>query len=349
MIWPALEGGIDMAVTRAPEGLNEEAQYDYFIDLASKASAPIEALQRRDDGTEHLLTYQPGAKQASREIQIGEDAKVDSAGNVVFSELQQAALAERSAIPVSGTPTGVTESFYDASRGVQRVASPGKVFELYEGGGVREVDAKPLQEPTKASSLFAQPTEAGKPTSGFVQENLGLAAAEGKTIKRTGQTVFNPATGSDVTAGPGEIVIEYEDGSFEVRKHGDINTPGQPKPVSEAGKTAQELGITRQTEIKGEQGQITKAPQSAAEALAAAKTPEEMDAVIQAEGLISTANLEFIGSEYTDQETGVRRIAKPGNGFYQEPGSDTILERSIALQGLAKQTTSPSVLAERAQ
>src|SRR3990167_2104826 len=120
-----------MPVTRAPAGLNEEAQYDYFIDLASKSDAPIQALQRRDDGTEHLLTYQPGAKQASREMQIGEDAKINAAGEVEFGDLQNQAFSERSNLAVSGAPIGITESFWDESRGVLRPAAPGKVFELY--------------------------------------------------------------------------------------------------------------------------------------------------------------------------------------------------------------------------
>lgn len=273
-------------------------------------------------------------------------------------DLETASFAERSALPVSGTGAKAY-SYWDASRGVQVYAPYGSHFELYGGGGVKTISGlienttydQPGLPGAPASSLFTQPTQ-GAPgggtqaVPGFKQENLAYTPAAGKTIASTGLTVKNPVTGVDVYAQPGNTIIMYTDGTYEERPFG--GTPGEAKPVSEAGPTAEELGITRKTEIKGGPGQeVTRAPMSAAEALAAAKTPEEKDKIIQQEGLTSTANLEFIGPEYTDQKTGQRRIAKPGNAFYQEPGTDTILERPLDLQSLAKPTTSPSVLAER--
>ena len=169
-----------MPVTKAPEGLNEEAQYDYFIDLASKSDAPIEALQRRDDGTEHLLVYQPGAKQATQEIQIGEDVKIDDTGNLVLGALQQAALAERQAISASGEPLGVTGSFFDTSRGVNVPSLPGQSFQLFGSGGVRPIEgtSEIQKAPTIKSSLFEQPGE------GVVQQHAKLLS-EKRTAEKS--------------------------------------------------------------------------------------------------------------------------------------------------------------------
>lgn len=277
-------------------------------------------------------------------------------------DVEQKALAARQGLPTQGTGQK-SYSFFDAQRGVEVYAEPGQHFELFPGGGVKVVPGLiPRGDRTQplagapASSLFTQPTQqtpgaapgTTQAVPGFQQEQLAITPAAGKTIARTGQTIKNPTTGVDEYANPGEILIEYTDGTVERRAVANINQAGQTTPIGEFGRTADELGITRQTEIKGGAGsEVTRAPQTAAQALAAAQTPEEKDKVIQEEGLTSTANLEFIGREYTDQKTGERRVAQQGNAFYQEPGSDKILERPQALQSLARETTSPSVLAER--
>ena len=275
-------------------------------------------------------------------------------------QLQKEATAsfnERSALGASGNVIDTTSSYFDNSKGVTVHAPSGKLFQLHSGGGISLVEkasATPTSGQTAGkTSLFGQATQGGQAVEGFKEENLAITPAEGKEVARTGQTVKNPETGVDVHAKEGNILIEYTDGTVEERPIGSINQPGEAKPITEAGKTAEELGITRQTEIKGGEGtEVTRAPQSAAEALAAAQTPEEKDAVIQAEGLASTANLEFIGDSYQPldskgQPVGPRRQAAPGNAFYQDPASDKILERSAALQSLAQQSTSPSILAER--
>lgn len=267
---------------------------------------------------------------------------------------------ERKNIASSGDFNTAT-SYWDAGRGVQVHAPHGTYFQLYANGSVQPVQgdiptkgATPGSkgDDTGSSSLFTQGTQAAPgggtmATPGFTQDQLGIKPAEGKTIARTGQTIKNPQTGVDEYAGEGEILIEYTDGTVENRKVSDINTPGSTTPIGEFGRTPEELGITRKTEIKGGAGsEVTRAPMTAAEALAGAKTPEEADAIIQAEGLSSTKNLEFIGQTYTDQKSGELRVAKQGNAFYQDPVSNTVLERPISLQSLAKVSTSPSVQAE---
>ena len=271
-------------------------------------------------------------------------------------ELEQRSYAERSGLPTTGEATS-KYAYWDEGSGVTVHAPAGYHFDTYAGGGVKLVQGL-ISKGTVAtnaasgtlSSNFDQPanlqaegTYTGKD---FKQEQLAYQPADGKTIARTGQTIFNPATGTDVHAQQGNVLIQYTDGTYEERPFG--GQPGTTKPLTEGGASAQELGITRKTEIKNEQGGVARAPMSAAEALAQAKTPEEKDAVIQGEGLTGTANLEFIGTEYTDQETGIRRVAKAGNAFYQDIQSRSILERPVALQSLAKESTSPSVLAERA-
>lgn len=264
-------------------------------------------------------------------------------------EREGQSFAERSALPYEGTASTAT-SYFDSSRGVQVNAPVGYYFELYPGGGVKKVQGQVPAGSTgaPASSLFNQPTQ-GVPgsttgetqaTPGFKQKSLAYTPAEGKTIARTGQTIKNPTTGVDVEAKPGNVMIEYTDGTVEERPYG--GAPGESKPIGEVGPTAQDLGITRQTEIKGGAGsEVTRAPQTAAQALAAAPTAEAKDQVIQGEGLTSTQNLSYVGTEYEQldkngQPTGVVRKAKTGNAFYKA-ADGTILERPKILSPLAKQ------------
>lgn len=271
-------------------------------------------------------TYQYGS------TVLGDSTK----GTTRTGELEQQSYAERSGLPTSGTATKAY-SYYDEARGVQVHAAPGQHFELYPGGGVRQVSGLIPKEGAKegapASSLFTQETQAvpggaegeTQTTPGFQQESLAYQPAEGKTIARTGQTLFNPTTGVDVHAKPGNVIIEYTDGTFEERPYG--GAPGTTAPVGQAGPTAQELGITRGTEIKGPGGEVARAPQSIDDL--ALINPEEADKAIVAKGLASTKDLVFLGTSRDG------KIAKEGNAFYQAPDG-TVLERPLALQGLAK-------------
>lgn len=250
------------------------------------------------------------------------DYRRGQAGSNVVSDTgltngpEQESYGLRSALPASGTPQKAN-NYWDSQRGVNVNAPPGSYFELYPGGAVKLVKGTITGTPEHiTSSLFTQPKVGNQPTQGFEKEELAIQPIEGKTIARTGQTIKNPETGVDVHAGQGNIMIEYDDGTVEERAVSNIQQPGEAKPIEEVGPTAEELGITRRTEIKGGPGpEVTRAPMSAAEALAAAQTPEEMDRIIQEEGLASTSTLEFIGTEYTDQKTGERRIAAEGNAF----------------------------------
>jgi hypothetical protein len=261
-------------------------------------------------------------------------------------QLEQASFAERSGLASDNTATGtIAESYWDASRGVTVHAPYGKSFELLPGGGVRVV-ATPATGPqgAPASSLFTQPTQAGPtgepgaPVPGLQQENLGITPAEGKTIARTGQTIKNPQTGVDVYAKPGNILIQYTDGTYEERPASQIQTGTDVRNIDQSGPTPDALGITRQTEIKGGAGsEITRAPMSAAQALAQAKTPEEADAIITGEGQISTKDLQLVGPTYRG------KTAKEGNLFYVDPKTKEILERPASLQSLAQPLTTAGV------
>lgn len=257
---------------------------------------------------------------------------------------EQRAFNLRSALPTTGSPVGTSGQFFDEQEGVEVFAAAGEHFQLFAGGGVKSVKGAAPEGSTgaPASSLFTQATAGGKAVQGFKKENLAITPAEGKTIKRTGGSGKNPKTGVDVNVGEDEIFIEYEDGTFEIRSFSDIQAAGAIKSLEEFGPTAEELGITRRTEIKGGAGkEVTRAPFSAAEALARAETPEAKDAVIVQEGGKSTSELELIGKTYRD------RVARDGFLFYQDPITNEILERPEELQGLAQPSTSPSVIQER--
>lgn len=137
---------------------------------------------------------------------------------------------------------------------------------------------------------------------GFPQR--GAVVAEGKTIARTGETIFDPERGVDVKAPPGYVALEYTDGTVEFRPFG--AAPGTPQPMSAFGPTGEELGITRTTEIKGPNGEIARAPQGTVGAAA--------------------ENLWLIGKEYRSAN-GQVRVAGPGNVFLQDPVTKIVLER----------------------
>lgn len=255
-------------------------------------------------------------------------------------DLEVRSYQERAAIGVSGTGAKKYE-YWDESRGVNVSAPRGSHFELYGNGAVRIVSGlipKGTAGQT-ASTLFDQ-NWVGEPDNKTMlpeikTETLASAGAyapiEGKTIDTTGQSVFNPTTGVDEYAGEGEILIKYTDGTVERRKVG--GTPGSATPIGEFGRTAAELGITRQTEIKAEDGSIARAPMSAAEELAAG-------------GGADNSNLEYIGKEYT-AANGQKRVAPEGQAYYQDPSTRTILLRPDTGQDKALPSTSPSVLASR--
>lgn len=276
-------------------------------------------------------------------------------------DLETKSFAERSALGGTGTGTKAT-SYWDASRGVQVYAPYGSHFELLPGGGVKTIsglipgatayDKDPAGSGAPASSLFTQGTQ-GAPDGGtmatpnFKEEQLAITPAEGKTIERTGQTLKNPQTGVDVYAKEGNILIQYSDGTFEERPVSSINQPGQAKAIGEAGPTAEELGITRKTSIQGGAGpEVTRAPMSAAQALAAAQTPAAKEQIITGEGLTPTSDFELIGSTY-QAAGGQTRTAREGYAFYQDKKTRRIVQRPLSQQQFAAPTTSPSVLAER--
>lgn len=250
------------------------------------------------------------------------------------TDRELSSIQERQALPTQGTAS-TANSYWDASRGVEIYARPGEYFELYQGGGVRIKKGElPEGSGAPASSLFTQPTNnLGQATPGFKEEQLGLTPAEGKEIKRTGQTIKNPQTGVDVHAKEGTILIEYTDGTVEERAIGSINQPGQTTSIGEFGPTAGELGITRDTEIKGGEGtEVTREPFSAKEELQAAlaQSPEAGNELIKSQGLIGAEETTYLGTSYKGKQAG------QGNAFYRAPDG-TVLERSAALKPLAKE------------
>lgn len=250
-----------------------------------------------------------------------------------LGKLEQESLAERAGLPTSGQ-SSKSYTYWDEKRGVQVNAAPGQHFELYEGGGVKPVEGliPRGQANTPNNSNFNQGTNAQGNVQGFQKSTLGYKPIDGKTILRTGDTIKNPKTGVDEYAGEGEVLIEYDDGTVERRKIG--AEPGQATNIGEFGRTAEELGITRKTAIKGGPGgEVTRAPMSAAQALAAAKTPEEADAIITSEGGVSTKDLQLVGKNYRG------KTAKDGYTYYVDPKTKEILERPESLQGLAQKLT----------
>ena len=255
-------------------------------------------------------------------------------------EQQNKSYAQRSAM--GGDVIGRAWTYWDDSRKVEVYANPGDdsaYFELLSGGGVRQVQgAMPAESKGVASTLFTQgytgSNEGGNKQMlpDVKQEEISYTPIEGKTIASAGQTGKNPTTGVDEYANEGETLITYTDGTVERRKNG--GTPGQATAIGEFGRTADELGITRNTEIKGGAGdEITRAPMSAKQALAAAKTPEEADKIIQGEGQVSTKDLQLVGKNYRG------KTASEGNTFYVDPKTKEILERPESLQGLAQPLT----------
>ena len=272
------------------------------------------------------------------------DARRAAAGGVTgdtgeAGDLEKQSFTERSNLPTTGTAQKA-KNYWDASRGVNINAPAGSHFELFSGGGVRTVqgDIPEGSADQVKSSLFTQGTTGEgadqKAVEGFTEDKLGIQPAEGKEISRTGRTGKNPETGVDVNVGPDEIFIEYTDGTYEVRKHDGINVPGEAQALSQAGPTAEELGITRKTEIKGGEGtEVTRAPFSAAQALAQAITPEDKDKVITDEGGKSTSELQYVGTTYRGKS------AKDGYAFYVDPETKEILQRPDVLKDIAQKLT----------
>ena len=305
--------------------------------LAQQAPSRADFYQQAGQQEFGSLDYEQqliGGKQAAGGTQVLSDE--NKAG-----EKELASFSERSALGQGVTEAGQkVYSYFDSSRGVRVNAPAGQHFELLPGGGVRMVEGLIPREQVgqTTSSLFAQPTQGGAPTPGFTEEQLAITPAEGKEVARTGTSGKNPKTGVDVPVGPDEIFIEYTDGTFEVRKHSGIQQPGEAKPLGEAGPTAEELGITRQTEIKGGPGtEVTRAPQSAAQVLQTmideGADPQAIDEFLQSEGETSTADLQHVGKTYRG------KTAKEGYSFYVDPKTRQILERPEVLAKVAQPLT----------
>ena len=250
-------------------------------------------------------------------------------------ERESRSFEQRSRLPITGEAKQAYE-YWDESEGVTVSAPLGSHFELYAGGGVKTVSGLIKSGTTlgSSSSLFAQPTQ-GKvggaegemeATPGFFEEKLGYQPIEGKEIAETGQTVFNPATGVDEHAGEGEVLIRYTDNTVERRKFG--ATPGTSVAETQFGRTAEELGITDDTEIKGPGGEIARAPIRGEQAPA------------------DNSGLEYIGREYAGAN-GQKRVAPEGQAYYQDPSTRTILLRPDTGAENALPSTSPSILAAR--
>lgn len=315
-------------VEKAPGGLSEEQQLNYFATLSQlNPETPFSAQVFRDDGSSRVIEYR-GAKM-QRQFQVGEGLQVTPTGELKRGTAEEQLLAQRLALPVSGEALGITSSFFAEGRDIS--TTPGKAFQLFEGGGIREVaitGEEQLKAPTIKSSLFEAPGP------GVQQQQLAIPPAEGKTIARTGRTGFNPATGVDVPVGPDEIFIEYTDGTYEVRKTAEITKPTQVKKLTEAGPTAEELGIAK------------KKTETVEAIRKRGGTAEEMEAAIKAAGLKATSELEFIGPTYRS-ETGEVRQAPEGYVFYQDKETRQITARPEGLKQLAQPSTSPRIAAER--
>ena len=254
---------------------------------------------------------------------VGGRIPVTTYGKSVLSDanksgdLETQSFAERSALPATGTPNHAY-SYADNARGVTVHASPGSHFALFPGGGVRLVDgflksgttALQAAQPTR-SSLFDQEAKYQAPGTydgkTYVHEQLAYQPIAGKTIRSVGGSVFNPTTGVNEKAGANEVFITYTDGTVERRKFG--GQPGTATPIGQFGRTAADLGITDQTEIKAADGSVARAPIPST-----AKPSEE---------------LFYVGPQYT-AEDGTVRTAGPGHVFLQDPETGRMLERSTA-------------------
>lgn len=312
------------------------------------ASTPFDpnALLSQYGGQYNPQQYLQAAEAAGFEAQLisGYAPSLQYGNNVLSDELkvgekETQSFAERSALPTTGTAKKVY-SYWDDARGVRVNAPAGQHFELYPGGGVKNVPGliqkatitQQASDPNR-TSLFDQPASLQAPGTydgkTFKQEQLAYQPIEGKTIARTGQTAFNPTTGVDEEAGPGEVLIEYTDGTVERRKIG--GGPGTAVPLGEFGRTAEELGIDRTTEIKGPGGEIARAPQTETveQIVKRGGSVQEIENRIKAAGLAATSDLTFLGT------TRDGKTAKEGNAFYQAPDG-TVLERPAILQSIAK-------------
>lgn len=303
---------------------NNEADYNYF---------------KQRDATDAL--------RATSKTVTGESGKA--------GDMELASYNERAALPKTGD-FSTAASYWDANRGVQVYAPGNSYFKLYASGAVEPVaGALPVAGATPNSpggdnapntSLFTQPTQ-GAPgggtqaTPGFQEQNLGYTPAAGKTIKTTGQTVFNPATGVDVQADPGNVWITYTDGTVEQRPVG--GAPGQAVDPGTVGKSAKDLGITSTTGIKDQNGvqlPTVASQQQNANALAASGADAQtVEAAIVKAGEAPTAAMIYKGPTYVDEKTKATRTAASGNAFYQDPTTKQIYERPAVLQSIAQQDT----------
>lgn len=250
-----------------------------------------------------------------------------------LGEKETQSYTQRSSLPTTGNPISNAVSYFDSDRGVEVFAPYGSYFQLFGGGGVKTVNgALPTDQPqgAPASSLFNQATQADPnnpdqviATPGFTKDNLAIPAAPGKTVSRTGQTFFDKNRGIDVNATPGNFLIEYTDGTIEERPLNATQQVGTAQDASNFGPSAQDLGITNQTEIKDAQGNVARP---------AAAGNQGTDA----------SNLELIGTTYT-AANGQVRTAPSGQVYLQDPTTGTIVLRPQSDAAKAKPSTSPSI------
>lgn len=184
--------------------------------------------------------------------------------------LYEESLRERQGLSTSGTPAKSTYAYWDAQRGVTVHAPAGSHFELYGGGGVKVVPGLLRREqaavaaalPTR-TSVFDQPATLQAPGTyegkEFKQEQLAYTPAPGEEIESVGPVYHDDKRGIDVHAAPGSTFLKYKSGRVEQRPFG-VQTPGEVREREAFGPSAEELGITSQTEIKGAEGQILRAP-----------------------------------------------------------------------------------------
>jgi len=313
-----------------PDNAREEDQWQYIkARTAQDPNTSFGITINRADGSRYYQEFL-GGKAINNIEEEGSNLRNLQAGKFA-GKLEEESYNERSGLPTTGTPTRVTGGYFDNARGVLVAAPIGKKFQLYEGGGVKLVDGSITgadhqadSTRTQNTSLFDQPTVGGKPTPNFKQEQLAYQGAGGKKITRTGQTFFDPERGIDVTAQPGNVLIQYEDGTIEERPYG--AQPGEAKQMSEFGPSKEELGIKPPKDPNAEQGGMN--------------------------GLARTSELELIGKEYTVTEgpdKGKRRVAPQGQSYFQDPKSRKILLRPDSQAQYGQESTSPSILAEREQ
>jgi len=283
----------------------------------------------------------------ARKFNVGQgtivSARREQNRGVVTNEVGSVGSRETQAFNLrSGLPqdvlVGTNNTFFDESSGVEVFAPTGSHFELFEGGGVKLVEG-PLPEGSTgapASSLFTQgftgSPDDKTPVEGFTQDQLALTPAEGKEISRIGNSTFNSETGADFTVGEDEVLIEYTDGTFEVRKRTDPNKPGETKPTSQAGKSVDEL--------REEQGlpPLEETTKTVEQILETGGTAEEAEAAIKEAGLTPTSDLEFLGLTFQSKEQGKVIKADKGMAFFRAPDG-TVLQRRQELIPLATGAT----------